>query len=77
MPNKTLDCLDMEFDNSKSLYVPREMYEQEKALADKRLVLLKEAFELIDRQYGEGISNGYWPTIAPLHKKLAEAIDAA
>ena len=43
----------MEFDfleelyvfNSKSKYVPREMYEQQKALADKRLELLKEGHD--------------------------------
>jgi len=42
MPNSTLDCLDMEgFDNSKSLYVPREMYE-------RRGELLRDALEFID-----------------------------
>ena len=42
MPNSTLDCLDMEgFDNSKSLYVPREMY-------NKRGELLKHTKKTMD-----------------------------
>jgi len=45
-----------------------------KAKADKRPELLMEVFELIDDQYGEGIKNGYWPTIAPLHKKLEKEL---
>ena len=33
--------------SSKSNYVPREMYEQQKALADKRLELLKEVLDQV------------------------------
>ena len=36
--------------------------------------LLKEAFELIDEEYGNGIKNGYWPSIAPLYFRIEEEL---
>ena len=60
--------------SSKSNYVPREMYEQQKALSDKRLVLLKRcgsALVSLDNAF----PNEMDVIDADLLSELAEAID--
>ena len=41
------------------------------------LAALKVLYNMVDEQYGQGIANGYWPTVAPRLEQAKQAITAA
>ena len=41
------------------------------------LEALKATFKILEHNYGSGIVNGYWPTIAPVFKQAKQAIAKA
>jgi len=41
------------------------------------LSALKVLYNMVDEQYGQGIANGYWPTVAPRLEQAKQAITAA
>lgn len=41
------------------------------------LATAKRALYVINKDYGHGVLNGYWPKIAPILKELKAAIKAA
>ena len=41
------------------------------------LEALKVLYSMVDEQYGNGIANGYWPTVAPRLEQAQQAIAKA
>jgi len=53
------------------------MAAEHKAAQARNVVLtaaLRGAFEIIDGEYGNGIRNGYWPAIKPIHEAMSAAL---
>ena len=46
-------------------------------LIGELLDALKATFKILEHNYGNGIVNGYWPTIAPVFKQAQQAIAKA
>jgi hypothetical protein len=47
------------------------------AAAPDLLEALEGAYRVLDADYGHGVDNGYWPTVAPLLSQIRAAIKKA
>jgi hypothetical protein len=57
-----------------------EYLERAEAVEEQRDMLLavaRKALYIIDKEYGAGILNGYWPDIAPVWRELEKAVTTA
>jgi len=46
-------------------------------LIGELLAALRVLYNMVDEQYGQGIANGYWPTVAPRLEQAKQAIAKA